>query len=93
MEGRNVLLAIVLSTIVLVFWATFFEAPIVEPQVAEKQVTKDENISSPSIDEGEKDIKNEKAIPDKSNNKNKGLTINLYFLCTIDKFLLCLSLS
>ena len=30
METRNVLLAIVLSTIVLIFWGTFFEAPIVE---------------------------------------------------------------
>jgi len=30
METRNVLLAIILSTLVLIFWATFFEAPIVD---------------------------------------------------------------
>jgi len=50
METRNVLLAIVLSTIVLIFWATFFEAPIVK-QEPEKQISKNEDISSPSIDE------------------------------------------
>ena len=38
METKNVLFAIVLSTIVLVFWATFFEAPIVKQQVSENPV-------------------------------------------------------
>ena len=37
METRNVLLAVVLSTIVLIFWATFFEAPIVEKHSSENQ--------------------------------------------------------
>ena len=59
METRNVLLAVILSTIVLVFWATFFEAPIIEQQAPEKQITKNQDLSSPSIDEGEKEIKNE----------------------------------
>ena len=36
MEGKNVLMAIVLSTLVLVVWATFFESPPVEKQIAEK---------------------------------------------------------
>jgi len=38
METRNVLLAVILSTIVLVFWATFFEAPIVDQTNNEKLV-------------------------------------------------------
>ena len=38
METKNVLLAIILSTIVLVFWATFFEPPIIEQQAPEKQI-------------------------------------------------------
>ena len=59
MDFRNVLIAIVLSTVVLVVWATFFEAPIVEQQVSENQVKKSEDLSSPSIDESEKEIKNE----------------------------------
>ena len=56
MEGRNVLLAIVLSTVVLIAWAAFFEAPIVEQPSEEKQITKNEDFSSPSIDEGQKNI-------------------------------------
>ena len=43
METKNVLLAIILSTIVLVFWATFFEAPIVDPSTSENQITKNED--------------------------------------------------
>jgi hypothetical protein len=35
MDFRNVLIAIVLSTIVLIGWGTFFEAPIVEQQTTE----------------------------------------------------------
>ena len=42
MEFRNVLLAIVLSTLVLIVWATFFEAPINEQQTSENQITKNE---------------------------------------------------
>ena len=57
MEGKNVLMAIVLSTVVLIFWATFFEAPIVEQQAPEEQITKKQNDSSPSIDGDEKEIK------------------------------------
>ena len=56
METRNVLLAIILSTIVLIFWATFFEAPIVEQQPDEKQITKSQDASSPSIDEDQKNL-------------------------------------
>ena len=40
MDFRNVLMAIVLSSVVLIGWATFFEPPIVEQQTTEKQITK-----------------------------------------------------
>ena len=45
MDTKNVLLAVVLSTIVLVFWATFFEAPIVEKQATDERITKSEDFS------------------------------------------------
>ena len=53
MDSKNVLMAIVLSTVVLVFWATFFEPPPVERRIAEDQVTKSEEPSSPSIEKVE----------------------------------------
>ena len=53
MDSKNVLMAIVLSTLVLVFWATFFEPPPVERQIVEDQVTKSEELSSPSIEKVE----------------------------------------
>ena len=58
MDFKNVLLAIVLSTAVLIGWATFFEAPIVEQQSTENTITKNEDLSSPSIDEEDKTIEN-----------------------------------
>ena len=51
MDFRNVLVAIVLSAIVLVGWGTFFEAPVVEQQTFENEITKNEETSSPTIDE------------------------------------------
>jgi len=71
MDFRNVLMAIALSTIVLIGWATFFEAPIVEQQTTEKEITKNEDLSSPSIDEGEKEIKNEITRNDVINKTNR----------------------
>ena len=53
MDSKNVLMAIVLSTLVLIFWATFFEPPPVERQIVEDQVTKSEELSSPSIEKVE----------------------------------------
>ena len=53
MDFRNVLMAIVLSTLVLIVWATFFEAPIVEQQSVENQIEKKESTSTPSIEEME----------------------------------------
>ncbi len=71
METRNVLLAIILSTIVLVFWATFFEAPIVDQEISENQVKEQQELSSPSIDENEKEIKNEITRNDLIKNANR----------------------
>jgi len=71
MDFRNVLMAIVLSTIVLIGWATFFEAPIVEQQTTEKEITKNEDLSSPSIDEDKKEIKNEITRNDVINNTKR----------------------
>ncbi len=51
MDTKNVLMAVVLSTIVLIFWATFFEAPIVEQKNTKNQITKNEKVSTPSIEE------------------------------------------
>ena len=51
MDGKNVLMAILLSTIVLIVWATFFEAPIVEQPTEKKQITKNENAPTPTIEE------------------------------------------
>ena len=36
MDTKNVLMAVILSTLVLVFWGTFFEPPVSEIQVEKK---------------------------------------------------------
>ena len=59
MDFRNVLMAIVLSSSVLIGWAVFFEPPVVEQQSSKEQVTKNEEASSPSISENEKEVKSE----------------------------------
>mgnify|MGYP003325184613 FL=1 len=71
METRNVLLAVILSTIVLVVWATFFEAPIVEQQPTEKKITKNQELASPSIDDDEKETKKEITRETLINNTNR----------------------
>ena len=64
MDFRNVLIAIVLSTLVLVFWATFFEPPPIENKVTENQIEKSEESSSPSIEtiETQKKISRDESI-------------------------------
>jgi len=59
MDFRNVLIAIILSTLVLVGWSMFFEAPIIEQPESEKQITKNEDLLSPSINEDKKEIEND----------------------------------
>ena len=51
METKNVLLAIILSTIVLVSWGTFFAPVPIEKESVEKQISKDKESSSPSIED------------------------------------------
>ena len=53
MESKNVLIAIILSTLVLIFWATFFEPPVVERSTLEDQTSTNQNLSTPSIDKKE----------------------------------------
>jgi len=69
MDSKNVLFAVILSTIVLIFWSTFFEPPIVDQQVNESKITKNEDSSSPSIDD--KEIKNEIVRTDSINKTNR----------------------
>ena len=54
MDSKNVLLSVILSSIVLIVWATFFEAPIIEQSIKESEITKSENSSTPSIEKLEK---------------------------------------
>jgi len=60
MDFKNVLMAIVLSTLVLIFWATFFEPTPIEKQLVEDQITKSEESSLPSIEKVELSKKNER---------------------------------
>jgi len=53
METRNVLIAIILSTVVLIFWATFFEPPIVEQNNESSKVESQNKETTPSIEEVE----------------------------------------
>jgi YidC/Oxa1 family membrane protein insertase len=50
MDSKNVLLAIIFSTIVLVGWATFFEQPVINNEISNNTVEKNEDLTSPSID-------------------------------------------
>ena len=71
MDFKNVLLAIVLSTAVLIGWATFFEPPIVEQQISENTITKNEDLSSPSVNEEGKKVENEIARNEVINNTKR----------------------
>jgi len=51
MDSKNVLLAVVLSTLVLVIWAVFFEPPVVEKNKFENEIVENnQEESSPSIE-------------------------------------------
>ena len=69
MESKNVLLAVILSSIVLVVWATFFEPPVVENNTVQEKLTTDQDVSSPSIDE--KEQKNEISRSEAINKTNR----------------------
>jgi len=72
MDFRNVLTAIILSSVVLIGWATFFEQPNLEQIENKNKVTKNEDFSSPTIVEKEnkKEITRSEAI-----NKTKRIII------------------
>ena len=52
MENRNVLIAIILSSLVLLIWATVFEPPPMEPKTdTQTEKILNEDVTSPSVDE------------------------------------------
>ena len=51
MDTKNVLFAVILSTVVLIFWGTFFEPPPTELNKNENKITKTEETYSPTIEE------------------------------------------
>jgi len=59
MENKNVLIAIVLSSLVLIIWATLFQPPPVERKIDEQQITKNQETESPSVDGNQEGIVNE----------------------------------
>ena len=72
MDGKNVIFAIILSTIVLIFWATFFEPPVVEQEISKNEIIKKEDDSSPSI---EKTVASDKISRTESLNSSKRIKI------------------
>ena len=72
METKNVLLAIILSTIVIVSWATFFAPMPTETEAIEKQISKNESNPSPSI---EGDSKKEQVSRSVAINKSKRIKL------------------
>jgi len=72
MDSKNVLIAVILSSIVLVVWAILFEPPPSEKKITEKQITNNENIDTPTLENGEllNEISRSDAI-----NKTKRVTI------------------
>ena len=70
METRNVLFAIILSTIVIFFFNSL-NTPVVEKQNSENEVSKNQNSTSPSIDDDVKEIKKEIERSSLINNTNR----------------------
>ena len=59
MENKNVLIAIVLSSLVLIIWATLFQPPPIERKIDEQQITKNQETESPSVDTNQEGVVNE----------------------------------
>ena len=55
MDSKNVLIAIVLSTLVLVIWASFFEPPVTSNPVNENTINKTQKSDGPSVETKEID--------------------------------------
>ena len=56
MDSRNVLMAVILSSVVLIFWSVFFEPPTVDKTISKNKTTEIDNSNSPSIEEQEAKI-------------------------------------
>ncbi len=69
MDSKNVLIAIILSSLVLVIWATFFEPPVTNQPNDKNQITQTQKNDSPSIEE--KEIKNKITRNDVINSVNR----------------------
>ena len=74
METKNVLIAVILSTLVLVFWSTFFEPPINEEQFVNNEMTSKQETSSPSLSLDGGELKN-KATRNESINKTSRINV------------------
>ena len=74
MDSKNVLFAVILSSIVLVVWAIFFEAPPVQKNTVGKKVEKinDEDVPSPSL---ENNVSINTISRDESINKTKRIKV------------------
>ena len=69
MDSKNVLIAIVLSTLVLVIWATFFEPPITKEPINESTINQTQKSDSPSVEV--KEIENKVSRDDAINKVNR----------------------
>ena len=79
METKNVLIAVILSTLVLVFWSTFFEPPINEEQFVNNEMTSKQETTSPSLSLDGGELKNEATRNEATRNEsiNKTSRINV----------------
>ncbi len=69
MDSKNVLIAIVLSTLVLVIWATFFEPPITKEPINESTINQTQKSDGPSVEV--KEIENKVSRDDVINKVNR----------------------
>ena len=82
METRNVLLAVILSTIVIVSWGTFFAPVPTEKEALEEQISKNKDSSTPSIEgnAGKTEISRSSAIKKSKRIKleNENIKVSYY---------------
>ena len=69
MDSKNVLIAIVLSTLVLVIWASFFEPPVTSNPVNENTINQTQKSDGPSVET--KEIDNVATRDEAINNVNR----------------------
>jgi len=69
MDSKNVLIAIVLSTLVLVIWASFFEPPVTSNPINENTINQTQKSDGPSVET--KEIDNVATRDEAINNVNR----------------------